>query len=663
MKIYHTLMTSGERTALQALRKLALAIVLALVLSGLSTAQVPVMARQVLASAGLPGNTTPAGLSVSWTAGQGIAGMLDLAAGSQLLLNQGFQQPSCILSGAISVVTSGLPDSLRITCAQDTVMLRGITDIPDAILSWRGPGNYSSPDSNAMAVVPGTYFLRASTGICSREITVEVVQDTLAPDIVIANDQDTLTCTVTEILLEAETMIPNPSLTWNTGASGRMISALSSGTYIVTVTDPSNGCASIAERQIGMDTLSPLLDPLPEFILDCSPDTQFLMATSPDPSVNFAWYDPSGNLLPGPAPAILTEGVFRLVVTAANGCTREVPAIVQASADLPRFISVTTGTLTCRDTTAVIQIETDPPTGLAFTWQRDGMNLPENTNSIVVDRSGPYFIEIFNPANQCRNSRSISVPLDTMPPMLTSGPEPYLLTCDEPVAALSVSVNGDVSFIWRGPNGPVPASGNTLEADAPGVWTVEAVRADNGCSASRQFQVQTDITEPKITFPAATEWPCNQRPVTLVASVSGTSAPLSQLDLLWKKDDQTLDSQALSIAIWDSGLYRLEVTDVNGCTGAETVSVSLPSDTLITYLSPNGDGINDRLELYLCSLPREAVYKVSVFNRWGDLIFHSDHYAHDWQGGKNGVPVPDGTYYYVVEVAGKIFKSVLTLRR
>jgi hypothetical protein len=48
---------------------------------------------------------------------------------------------------------------------------------------------------------------------------------------------------------------------------------------------------------------------------------------------------------------------------------------------------------------------------------------------------------------------------------------------------------------------------------------------------------------------------------------------------------------------------------------------------------------------------------VVIFNRWGDEVYSSADYRNDWDGhctkgvGPTGA-LPDGTYYYVVELNG-----------
>jgi gliding motility-associated-like protein len=40
---------------------------------------------------------------------------------------------------------------------------------------------------------------------------------------------------------------------------------------------------------------------------------------------------------------------------------------------------------------------------------------------------------------------------------------------------------------------------------------------------------------------------------------------------------------------------------------------------------------------------------VTVFNRYGSKVFESKNYRNDWDGTYKNKPVPDGTYYGVIE--------------
>ena len=85
---------------------------------------------------------------------------------------------------------------------------------------------------------------------------------------------------------------------------------------------------------------------------------------------------------------------------------------------------------------------------------------------------------------------------------------------------------------------------------------------------------------------------------------------------------------------------------------------------LVNFLSPNGDGKND--VLIFRGLENYRGNQLSIFNRWGDLIYSKPNYQIDgiyWDATWNGQPLPPGIYYYVlnIDVASKPIKSALTI--
>ena len=41
--------------------------------------------------------------------------------------------------------------------------------------------------------------------------------------------------------------------------------------------------------------------------------------------------------------------------------------------------------------------------------------------------------------------------------------------------------------------------------------------------------------------------------------------------------------------------------------------------------------------------------KVQIFNRWGSLVYLKDNYNNEWDATVDGVPLPTGAYYYVLD--------------
>ena len=84
------------------------------------------------------------------------------------------------------------------------------------------------------------------------------------------------------------------------------------------------------------------------------------------------------------------------------------------------------------------------------------------------------------------------------------------------------------------------------------------------------------------------------------------------------------------------------------CVAYDTVRITaLQTLNVANAFSPNGDGINDVWEIpYLSDYPES---KVEIFNRAGQMVFHSVGYKKTWDGMFNGKPLPVGTYYYIIE--------------
>ena len=107
--------------------------------------------------------------------------------------------------------------------------------------------------------------------------------------------------------------------------------------------------------------------------------------------------------------------------------------------------------------------------------------------------------------------------------------------------------------------------------------------------------------------------------------------------------------------------YVLSITSPLGCTETDDVIVTVVPYCIkpMDAITPNGDGKNDQ---WLVSngncLSR---IKVKVFNRYGSPVYENDDYKNDWQGTFKGKPLPDATYYYVIEyylVSGrKVYKN------
>lgn len=56
-----------------------------------------------------------------------------------------------------------------------------------------------------------------------------------------------------------------------------------------------------------------------------------------------------------------------------------------------------------------------------------------------------------------------------------------------------------------------------------------------------------------------------------------------------------------------------------------------------TAFSPNGDGKNDLFRANINGVVQK--YQLTIFNRWGQVIFQTEDYTKGWNGDFNGKPI------------------------
>ncbi len=100
---------------------------------------------------------------------------------------------------------------------------------------------------------------------------------------------------------------------------------------------------------------------------------------------------------------------------------------------------------------------------------------------------------------------------------------------------------------------------------------------------------------------------------------------------------------------YNAGTYNITliVTSESGCIDTAMMTISIDEGIQIpNVFSPNGDGIND---LFMIPTSGLEDYKLSIYNRWGTLLFESVAPEIVWDGHTfSGKEVPDGTYYFIL---------------
>ncbi len=102
----------------------------------------------------------------------------------------------------------------------------------------------------------------------------------------------------------------------------------------------------------------------------------------------------------------------------------------------------------------------------------------------------------------------------------------------------------------------------------------------------------------------------------------------------------------------DSAIYKV---CQEGCSCATaTVYFNVGEDAkceVPSIITPNNDGMNDAF--IIPCLAEDGTYPnnvLSIFNQWGDEVYHAEPYNNNWEGTFDGEDLPASTYFYIIDL-------------
>jgi len=196
--------------------------------------------------------------------------------------------------------------------------------------------------------------------------------------------------------------------------------------------------------------------------------------------------------------------------------------------------------------------------------------------------------------------------------------------------------NGHKKYTWSGPNGF--SSGDTLLNFDP--------------ATSRQAGTYTLLVEDTMKCKKSTT-------VELIVMESPVIA-FSGYDTLFVEPGYILDAGNTAQSYWwntgattsqitidTTGLYSVEAESDQGCKSTEAVWILWAGKSFLipNAFTPNGDGLNDIFGV-IPRLDYINQYRISIFNRWGQMIFNTSDLSQGWDGSYQGKPCQAGAYVY-----------------
>ncbi len=260
--------------------------------------------------------------------------------------------------------------------------------------------------------------------------------------------------------------------------------------------------------------------------------------------------------------------------------------------------------------------------GSTFLWQ-DGTT----AQTYNVSVTGTYTVTVT--ANNCSNYDEANV-IISQTPIVYLGNDTTL--CEGFQLFYNVT-NDSSTYIWNdGFTGP------TRFVDTLGIYAV-TVTNNYGCSASDMVTIDLQF-EPTVYLGEDTTL-CSGQPITLDATNYGATYQ-------WQDNSTSATNNPISSAIYGVSVY-------NQCgIASDSISIDFDDCNCLVYIpnsfTPNSDNRNDYYNYkFNCNQFKSSI---SIYNRIGQLLFHSDNPDIGWDGTYNDKPSAEGIYVYQLHYSG-----------
>jgi gliding motility-associated-like protein len=430
------------------------------------------------------------------------------------------------------------------------------------------------------------------------------------------------------------TNIPNPVGTFtNTGTY----------TYILQVDPVAPGCAN-------WDTI--VVEVLPnDFILHnndttiCENATVFINVTG-DPRFHYQWTPPnyvSNDTIQDPmiTPPV---GMNSYVITASYpGCPNMVHDIDINVEPNPNVDLGPDREMCQYDTIQLNPIIGPPGYTYFYTWKPSiGLSSGSTKDVLFTDSVSRTYTLVVNTPKGCKDSDMVNI---TVWPgnFLTVQPRDTQIC---PLAAVPLRAQGAVNYDWA-PNWDIS---NNLIANpiatptATNTYTLIGTSI-NGCLDTATSHIFVAANGVLNLGEDITLFPGDAHHFTPGTNCSYfTWAPSIFLNNTQIPDPTVSNANTTT-------QYVVMASTEYGCSVTDTVVVNVVAESVINipnaFTPGNGNHQNDLFKLDKLGIAK--LNYLRIFNRWGQLVFETTDINQGWDGRKNGVPQPMGTYVYQVD--------------
>ncbi len=476
----------------------------------------------------------------------------------------------CTNTATASVTANNTPPTATtvvsgmLSCPTPTATLTTNTSATTPTFAWSGPNSFTSALQNPSVSLAGTYVVTVTAGSngCTATSSAIVTGDNAVPNATAAGIA--LSCGTPSAPITGGSTTSGATFAW-TGPAGFVSTEQNptvdtEGAYLLTVST-ANGCMSTATATVTGNFVLPTGVSATGGVSGCFTPMVTLMGTATTAGATYGWAGPGAYASTEQNPSVSTVGTYILTVTGLNGCTATAATAVTPDTGLPNA-TANGDTLNC-NVSSLTLTGASSTAGATASW--DGPGAFTSTQFMpTVTAPGVYTLTVTNPANGCSAQAAATVLLDTIAPGATA--TAGTLTCSNPNFTLSGSTTAtNVSWSWTGPGAFTSTQQNPVVTDA-GSYTLVVTNLESGCTSTGATELLANQSAP--TASATTgNLTCADTSITL----NGSSTLPGTYE--WSGPNAfTSNEQNVTVSLL--GNYTVTVTAANGCTDAETVTVT-----------------------------------------------------------------------------------------
>lgn len=523
------------------------------------------------------GGTSP--YSYLWPDGQTSNPAIFTAAGSYTVTvtdnNNCTKTAVATVTGNTSPPNAAASANGSLSCTNTTTTLSCVgssTGANIALLWTTTQGNIVSGATSCNPVVnqPGEYILRVTntSNGCSATASVTVVSTAVPPGATATGG--TITCNAPTINLQGTSPTQNVNFAWtgpnNFSSNLQNPSVGIGGNYILTVSNPTNGCTSSSTATVVLNTTPPSAAASAGPVLTCTQLNSQVFASTNAINPSYVWSGPNNFSSTLQNPTVNIAGNYTVIITGTNGCTNSATTAITQDIAPPALSTNVGPSITCVQLSS--QVFATSGNNVTYAWTGPN-NFSSTQQNPTVNAAGAYKITVTG-TNGCTNSATVTVLSNQTPPGATA--TGGTITCtNASVTLLGTSTGNQVSYAWSGPGGNSSAQNFTVTTAGP--YNLTTTDGVNGCTSSTSAIVALNIVVPVASATVGSNLNCVNASVQINGSASSQGANFSYL---WTTTNGNIVSggNTLTPIVNAAGVYNLLVTNSeNGCTNTTPATV------------------------------------------------------------------------------------------